>query len=53
MGRACRLLGEQELNVTEIAYACGFTNIGSFNRCFRRAKKAAPTEYRKKLLSLN
>lgn len=53
VGRACRLLGEQELNVTEIAYACGFTNIASFNRCFRRAKQAAPTEYRRKLLAMN
>ncbi|MDP3072892.1 MAG: AraC family transcriptional regulator [Opitutaceae bacterium] len=53
VGRACRLLSEQELNVTEIAYACGFSNIASFNRSFRRAKQAAPTEYRKKLLAMN
>jgi AraC-like DNA-binding protein len=53
VGRACRLLSEQDLNITEIAYACGFPNIASFNRCFRRAKNAAPTEYRKKLLALN
>lgn len=53
VGRACRLLGEQELNVTEIAYACGFTNIASFNRSFRREKSAAPTEYRRKMLAMN
>jgi AraC-like DNA-binding protein len=53
VGRACRLLGEQELNFTEITCACGFTNIASFNRSFRRAKRAAPTEYRRKLLALN
>jgi AraC-like DNA-binding protein len=53
VGRACRLLGEQELNVTEIASACGYANVTSFNRVFRRTKKASPTEYRRKLLALN
>lgn len=53
IGRACRLLSERELTVTEIAFACGFTSIASFNRSFRRNKKAAPTEYRRKLLALN
>jgi AraC-like DNA-binding protein len=53
VGRACRLLGEQELSVTEIAFACGFTSIASFNRSFRRAKNAAPTAYRRHLLALN
>ncbi len=50
IGRACRLLGEGEMNVTEIAYACGFSNLASFNRCFRRLKKANPTEFRRRLL---
>jgi AraC-like DNA-binding protein/quercetin dioxygenase-like cupin family protein len=50
VGRACRLLSEGELNVTEIAYACGFGNLASFNRCFRRLKKANPTEFRRRLL---
>lgn len=50
VGRACRLLSEGELNVTEIAYASGFANLASFNRCFRRLKKANPTEFRRRLL---
>jgi transcriptional regulator GlxA family with amidase domain len=53
VGRACRLLAEHELNITEVAYACGFSNLASFNRCFRRAKRANPTEYRRRLLALN
>lgn len=53
VGRACRLLGEQELNVTEIASACGYANVTSFNRTFRRTKRTSPTQYRKKLLALN
>ncbi len=51
VGRACRLLSEGELNVTETAYACGFSNLASFNRCFRRMKRSCPTEYRRRLLS--
>lgn len=53
IGRACRLLGEQEMNVTEIAFACGFGNVASFNRSFRRAKKMNPTAFRRKLRALN
>jgi AraC-like DNA-binding protein len=53
VGRACRLLAERELNITEIAFASGFASVAGFNRCFRRAKRANPTEYRRQLLSLN
>jgi AraC-like DNA-binding protein len=53
IGRACRLLGEHELNVTEVALACGFANVASFNRAFRRAKQVNPTQYRRKLRALN
>lgn len=53
VGRACRLLAEQELNVTEIASACGYANVTSFNRVFRRTKRTSPTEFRRKLLVMN
>jgi AraC-like DNA-binding protein len=53
IGRACRLLGERELNVTEIAFACGFTNVASFNRAFRREKRKNPSEFRRELPALN
>ena len=53
LGRACRLLGELELNVTEVALACGFASVASFNRSFRRVKRMNPTEFRKKLRALN
>ena len=47
IGRACRLLVESEMNVTEIAFACGFSNLSNFNRQFLRRKKTAPTEFRR------
>lgn len=53
IGRACRLLSEHEMNITEVALACGFGNVASFNRSFRRAKKVNPTDFRKKLQALN
>jgi AraC-like DNA-binding protein len=49
VGRACRLLGEGELNITEVAHACGFASLASFNRIFRRAKAVNPTLYRRHL----
>jgi len=53
IGRACRLLAEQEMNVTEVALACGFANVASFNRSFRRMKRVNPTEFRKRMPALN
>ena len=53
IGRACRLLSEHEMNITEVAFACGFGNVASFNRSFRRAKHMNPTAYRRKLQALN
>ena len=53
IGRACRLLGGREMNVTEVALACGFSSIASFNRTFRRVKKVNPTEYRRQLELMN
>jgi len=47
VGRACRLLAEGEMNVTEIAFACGFSNLSNFNRQFRRLKRTTPRAFRK------
>jgi AraC-like DNA-binding protein len=49
IGRACRLLTESESSITEIAYACGFTNLSNFNRQFRRQKALSPREFRRQL----
>ncbi|MCC6353057.1 MAG: helix-turn-helix domain-containing protein [Verrucomicrobiae bacterium] len=47
VGRACRLLSENEMNVTEVAFACGFENLSNFNRQFLRLKGSNPSEFRR------
>ena len=46
IGRACTLLMEENLNITQVAYECGFTNISNFNRQFLRLKGLSPREFR-------
>ncbi|OGV62236.1 MAG: hypothetical protein A2283_20345 [Lentisphaerae bacterium RIFOXYA12_FULL_48_11] len=50
IGRACRLLAETEMTITEIAMASGFTNLSNFNRQFMRLKKLNPRNFRNKLV---
>jgi AraC-like DNA-binding protein len=50
VGRACRLLAETDLPVTEIALSSGYTSLSNFNRQFRRLKKATPRDFRQRLV---
>ena len=50
IGRACRLLGETEMSVTEIALSCGYRNLSNFNRQFQQLKKISPREFRRRML---
>lgn len=50
VGRACRLLAETDMNVVEIALACGYQNLSNFNRQFRRLRRCSPREYRGRLV---
>ena len=49
VGRACRLLAETEMNVTEVALSCGYRNISNFNRQFRRLKRVSPRQFRRQM----
>ena len=40
-------LKNSELNITEIAIACGFNTISYFNRAFYKRNNMSPSEYRK------
>ena len=44
--QAKKLLQETDQPVTEVMYACGFTNQSTFNRVFRSACGCSPKEYR-------
>lgn len=46
MERAKALLRKNELTVTDVCLAVGFTSLGSFSTQFRRFVGASPTDYR-------
>jgi AraC-like DNA-binding protein len=45
IGCACRLLTEEEMNISQAAYQSGFENISNFNRHFKQIKGVTPSEY--------
>ncbi len=45
---ACLLLQESSKNVSEVAYACGFSDPKYFSRCFKSSVGVSPSEYKKK-----
>lgn len=47
INRACVLIAENELSISEVAYECGFSSIRTFNRIFSKKKGCTPTEYKK------
>ena len=44
--RAKQLMVAGGMNLTQIAYACGFATVHSFSRTFRRVVGIPPSEYR-------
>ncbi len=44
---ACARLRDRDGTVTQIAFDCGFGNLRSFNRMFRKYYRTTPTEYRR------
>ena len=52
VGRACRLLVERELKITDIALECGFTNLANFNRQFHEIMGLTPRDYRRQFQTL-
>jgi AraC-like DNA-binding protein/quercetin dioxygenase-like cupin family protein len=47
LAECARLLLETEEGIAQIAYSCGFNNLSNFNRLFRRAYGASPSDYRR------
>ena len=44
--KACGLLDDPNLRVSEIAFAVGFQSLSQFNRVFKKFSGKSPTEYR-------
>lgn len=49
ISRAAKMLEQEELSISEIAFACGFTNPYHFTRMFNRIMAVSPRTYRKSL----
>lgn len=45
MERATRLLAAGDMNITEVVYACGFSNAASFSTTFKHVYGLTPSEY--------
>src|SRR6478736_10020557 len=44
--RACKLLRDGDLRISEIAFAAGFQSLSQFNRVFKKFSGKSPTQYR-------
>jgi AraC-like DNA-binding protein len=44
--KACRLLHDVDLRISEIAFAVGFQSLSQFNRVFRKLSGKSPSAYR-------
>jgi len=46
--RACQLIIQKEMNISEVAYNVGFQQVAYFRKCFKEVYKMTPSEYIKK-----
>jgi AraC-like DNA-binding protein len=44
--KACRLLHDVDLRISEIAFAVGFQSLSQFNRVFKKLSGKSPSAYR-------
>jgi AraC-like DNA-binding protein len=47
IGRACSMLAEADVKITDLALDCGFGNLANFNRQFQRVTGMTPKAYRR------
>ncbi len=45
--RACTLLHQSAMNISEISLACGFESLYAFSRAFKKRRMVSPSAYRK------
>src|SRR5206468_6373119 len=46
VGKACDLLRNSNLRISEIAFAVGFQSLSQFNRVFKKLTRKSPTQFR-------
>lgn len=51
VSESCRLIAENKLQITNIAFACGFNSLSNFNKIFKGIKGVTPSKYRTQLQS--
>lgn len=51
VGYACKLLTDETMNISQIAYNCGFENLSNFNRQFKKIRNITPSEFQKQVNS--
>ena len=52
VGYACKLLLEEQLNISEICFESGFKNISNFNRQFKEITGLSPRSYKNKYATI-
>ncbi|MDN5199950.1 AraC family transcriptional regulator [Fulvivirgaceae bacterium BMA10] len=52
IGHARKLLLQDNFNISQISYECGFLTLSNFNRQFKSITKMSPHEYRKLFLNI-
>lgn len=50
IGHACKLLHEQDLNISEVGYESGFNTLSNFNKLFKDKMGVSPLVYKKDYL---
>ena len=45
LSHAVELLKHSNQSITDVAYSCGFTDVGYFGKCFRKKYGMSPREY--------
>ena len=52
VGYACKLLSEESMHISEIAYDSGFENLSNFNRQFKKIKGITPSQFQKQYMAV-
>jgi AraC-like DNA-binding protein/quercetin dioxygenase-like cupin family protein len=53
VGHACQLLLQPQIPINAIALRCGFEDLSTFNRAFRKRRAMSPSAYRRRMAILS